>query len=498
MAVTEKSTPKSRRTKLVHRVNPDAAGIDLGSRSHYVAVPEDRDAIPVREFGCFTSDLQEMVDWLKSCGITTVAMEATGVYWVPVHQILERAKFDVVLVNAKDHQNLPGRKTDVQDCQWIQHLHELGLVRGSFRPEDSICVLRSYVRHRDTLVAEASRHIQRMQKALEQMNLQLHKVLSNVAGVTGMSMIKAIVAGERDPAVLVKLRHAGCRKDREVYIKALTGDYREEHLFCLGHELALYEEVQKKIAETEEKMQQCFAAYDQKNADAASASTAVSEGQADAASAAGSNDTAIGLQANARGKLDTSVNAPKRKPGARKGPGEEQNLRAMLSQMTGVDLTRIDGLGTTTVQKIISEVGVDMTKWPTEKHFASWLRLSPNNKITGGRVQSGRTLPTRNRAAASFRMAAFTLANSKSALGAYYRRTRAKKGGAHAVAATAHKLAKLVYRMLKSGEAYVDKGMDYYEQKYRSRMIKGAVGRLQSLGLGVTLTQNQALTGTVS
>jgi hypothetical protein len=440
--------PRSKQRRL-RQVHPDAAGIDLGAREHYVAVPEDRDAHPVRHFSCFTPDLFAMADWLESCGIKTVAMEATGVYWIPVFQILEGRGFEVVLVNAKHFKSVPGRKSDVQDCQWLQHLHESGLLAGSFRPADTVCVLRSYMRQRATLVKDSSRHVQRMQKALDQMNLHLHKVIRDITGETGKKIIRAIIDGERDPARLAAFKNYRVRASFDTIAKALTGDYREEHLFCLRQEFELYEMLQRAIAACDEAIMRQWNSF--------------------------------------TAKADPSA-APAPKSRAKNTPERLQIFRA-----TGVDLTAIDGMNALTVQTIVAEVGFDMTKWKNEKQFASWLRLCPNNVITGGNVKRSRTQPTTSRAANAFRIAAWTLSNSNSYLGAYYRRMRAKKGAQHAITATAHKLARIFYRMLRYGRQYVDLGANYYQQKYKERILNSSLRRIRELGIEVQILEKPAV-----
>lgn len=435
-------------------LHPNAAGIDLGSKEHWVALPPGRSQ-QVRPFGCFTEDLQEMAAWLQSHGVDTVAIESTGVYWVPVFQMLEKHGLDVQLVNAKHFKAVPGRKTDVQDCQWLQLLHETGMLRGSFRPADAICVIRSYVRQRDTLVSESSRHTQRMQKALEQMNVQLHKVLSDVTGETGLAIIKAILDGERDPQVLAAFRNHRCRRSPAEIAKALVGDWREEHLFCLQQELAAYEFVQTQIAACEQAALQALGAL---------------EAKAEAA------------------------NLPK----TTKRKNAETPTREALFIATGVDLTKISGLAGTTVQTIIAEIGVDATRWPNEKAFASWCGTAPKNKITGGKRYKAAKQSGSSRVAQAFKMGAQALANSQTALGAFYRRMRARKGPTFANAATANKLAKLFYRMLRYGEAFVEQGADYYETKYKERVVRGAIEKLRRLGYSVQVQETPRLTEAVT
>lgn len=332
-------------------INPNTAGIDIGSREHYVCVPADRDDKNVRKFAAFTSDLKEMATWLKQCGIKTIAMESTGVYWIPVFQILETSGFEVILVNARHVKNVPGRKTDVKDCQWLQQLHSYGLLSGSFRPKDQICELRAFTRQRDRLTKSAATHVTRMQKALNEMNIQLHHVISDITGLTGMNIIKAIIAGERDANKLAAFRNYRIKSDEKTIIKALEGDYRKEHLGVLKQELETYEFYLKQIRECDEAIEVCYKEFDKR-----------------------SDDNLINGK-----KPKKNKNSPK------------FDLQQSLYNTAGVDCTQIPGLSELSVQTIISEVGLDMDKWSTEKHFVSWLGLSPANKITGGKVFDTRT-----------------------------------------------------------------------------------------------------------
>jgi transposase len=431
-------------------VYSDAAGIDIGSETHYVCVPVDRDTQPVRKFGCFTQDLHMLAGWLERCNIKSVAMESTGVYWIPLFQVLESHGFEVILVNARHVKNVPGRKTDVQDCQWLQQLHSYGLLRGSFRPADEICVLRSYIRQRENLTRSTSSHIQRMQKALTQMNLQLHKVISDITGVTGIKIIEAILDGERDPQVLASLRGSRIKSSEEEIAKALEGEYREEHLFSLKQEFALYKIYQEKITECDNQIVQYYQKIDS--------------------------------------KIDTSAQ-PLEQPKIKKKEPKTQpkfDMRNELYRITGVDLTKIPGLETLTLQTITSEIGLDMNKWPTEKHFTSWLGLSPANKITGEKIFSARTRKVVNRAATAFRLSAFSLGKSKTALGAYYRRLRSRLGAPKAITATARKIACLFYRAMKFGIAYVEKGIDFYEKNYQDQIVKNLSQKAKKLGFVLT------------
>lgn len=428
-------------------ININAAGIDIGSEEHWVAVPEDRDEEPVRRFGCFTSDLHAMAEWLKQCGIETVAMESTGVYWIPLFQILETQGFDVKLVNARHVKNVPGRKTDVQDCQWLQQLHTYGLLSGSFRPEDSICVLRSYWRHRDNLIRYAAAHIQHMQKALTEMNLQLHKVISDITGVTGMRIIQAILDGERDPVKLAQMRDPRIKSSEEKIAKALEGDYRQEHLFALKQSLELYSHYHQQVQACDQQIEAYLSELDS--------------------------------------KFDTDCEPKPKKGRSKNDPSFD--LATHLYRLTGVDFTEIDGLNVLTVHTVLSEVGLNPEAFGTEKRFASWLGLCPENRITGGQLKGSKTRKVVNRASKAFRLAANSLKNSPSALGGYYRRMRARLGPAKAITATAHKLARIFFHLWKNGGSYQDLGAEYYEQKYKERILKNMKRRAKQLGFELTL-----------
>ena len=433
---TARTQPPSTPLRVVHS---HAAGIDLGARSHFVALPPGRSEEAIREFGCFTEDLESMATWLLEHGITTVAMESTGVYWVPVFEVLERRGLDVQLVSTKHLKSVPGRKTDILDAQWIQHLHECGLLRGSFRPPDEICVVRGLIRHKATLIEESARRIQRMQKALDQMNVQLHKVVSDITGKTGMAIIKAIIEGEREPEKLAAHRNYRCKRDAATLSKALVGNWREEHLFCLEQDVAAYEFIQKQIEACD----------------------------------------AQALEAWRRME-------PKAKPeDAPKPKSHHANAavhRALFST-TGVNLASLPGFSTENLQTLIAEIGVDMTKWTSAKAFANWATLAPRNNISGGKRRRSIGPIRAHRVAQCFRVAAQTLANSKTSLGAFYRRMRGRKGAALANHATAHKLAKLLYTLLSRGDAYVERGVGDYEKRYRERLIGNSIRQLQRLGI---------------
>ena len=436
----------------LQQLNLFSAGIDIGSKSHFVAVPEGTDEKPVREFACFTADLHRLVDWLVSCLVTTVVMESTGTYWIPLFEILESRGLEVKLVNARHVKNVPGRKTDVLDCQWLQQLHTYGLLEGAFRPPEQVCALRAYIRHRMNQVRYCAAHIQHMQKALIQMNLLLHNVVSDITGVTGMQIIKAILAGERNTQVLAGMRDRRCKNSIATIAKSLEGNYRPEHLFSLKQAVETFEFYQSQIAKCDQEIEALLVTFDAKVAD--------------------SPPTNSGTEADTLSKAVF-------------------NLKDELYRVTGVDLTKIDGIDSTTVLKIISEIGVDMDRWKSEKHFASWLGLSPGSKVTGGKRLSGKTKPVVNRAATALRMAASTLYRSKCALGAYYRRMKARLGAPKAITATAHKLARLIYSMLKHGQEYTDLGQDYYEQQYKSRAVKSLKSRARELGFELIESNKQ-------
>lgn len=431
----------------LQHVNLDAAGIDIGSDRHVVAVPPGRDDVSVREFGAFTSDLNALADWLTKCGITTVAMESTGVYWIPLFEILERRGFEVKLVDARQVKNVSGRKSDVLDCQWLQQLHTYGLLAGAFRPSDEICVVRGYMRQREMLVQASSMHIQHMQKALQQMNLLLHNVVSDITGVTGMKIITAIIAGERDPKVLARHRDQRCHSSAETIAKSLVGNYREEHLFALTQAVSLYETYQAKIVECEIAIARYLSQQPNRTDEPPPPGT-----------------KSVRNRDRLRGGVD---------------------IRAELFRMTGVDLFAVPGLGADTLLTLLGEVGTDITPWKSEKHFTSWLALCPGTNKSNGKVLSRKTKRSANRAAAAFRIAAASLTRSKTALGAFYRRIRTRVGPAQAITATARKLAVLYYSLLKHGSSYVEIGQAAYEHNYQQRRLNTI--QKQALTMGYQL-----------
>lgn len=440
---------------LLQHVNANAAGIDCGAREHYVAVPPDRDGCPVRAFKTFTADLHRLADWLVACGVTTVAMEATGVYWIPIYEILEARGVVPVLVNAHHVRNVPGRKSDVTDCEWLRELHSVGLLRGSFRPDEAMVALRSYLRHRESLTQCAATFVLRMQKELAQMNLQLHVVLSDITGQTGMAILRDIVAGQTDPRQLAQHRDRRCQASQEQIEAALTGNYSPQHLFPLKQNLELFTAVQRQITEC---------------------------------------DAAIEAQLRSIPALRAPL-APLAK--ARKGHRAKNeplfDVRPCLHQLLGLDLTQIDAIGPATALRLISEIGTDMTRWPSPHHFTSWLTLAPRNKISGGRLLSSRTPPSANRAAATLRMAAMNVGRSQTALGAFYRRLAARIGKAKAITATARKLAILVYRTLKGDFAYHDPGAAAYDSLARETALRHLRRRAKTLGCTLLNTQTGEL-----
>src|SRR5436853_5861135 len=432
-------------------IHPDAAGIDIGNESHYAAVPPSRDSQSVREFGCTTAELKAMAAWLKQCRIRTVAMQSTGVYWVAVYDILEQAGLDVYLVNARDRKNLPGRKTDVQESQWLMKLHTYGLLRNSFRPSQEIRVMRTYWRQRNDLVQSAGRHILRMQKALTQMNIQLANVLSDVSGATGQAIIKAILAGEHDPYKLAAFRDPRVQASEEQIAQSLEGNWQPDLLFLLNQEQDGYQFCQKQMAECDRQLAQ----YLQQREDRSQGAPLPEE--------------------KCKGRLKKkSANKPR------------FDLREGLFRMTGTDLTRIDGIDVMTVFFFKQKTAYEMSKWKTENHFVSWLRLCPDNRISGAKVIGKGRLPTNNPISIALKMAASTLRLSKTYLGAQFRRLRTRLGAPIAIKAMAAKLARLVYRMLRYGMKYVDQGAAFYELKHRQLQVQQLKWKAAKLGYKVT------------
>lgn len=446
-----KASTKSRKSRrnisLLQRINPDVAGIDCGASEHYVAVPTDRDEESVRSFPTFTRDLHRLADWLQKCGVRSVAMEATGVYWIPLYELLEKRGFEVLLVNARHVKNVAGRKSDVLDCEWLRELHSVGLLRGSFRPADAIVVLRGYLRHRDTLVAAMSGITQRMQKALVQMNVRLGEVLTDITGKTGMAIMQDIVEGRVNPKQLARRRDGRCKATEEEFVAALTGNYRPEHVFALKQNLDLYAYYASQLAECDEAIE-------------------------------GYLNTLAAQNPEQKEPLQ-----PLRKKKSRPRPQEPSfDMREYLYQIHGVDLSQIDGIGPYQALRLTSEIGTDMSRWPTAHHFTAWLTLAPQNKVSGGRLLSSTTRSSANRAKGMFRMIAMSVVRTDTALGAFYRRLSSRIGKAKAITATARKVAILVYRMLKGEITYQDPGPDAYAQRQRTKALRNLKKRAKSLG----------------
>jgi transposase len=451
---------------LVQTLNPHAAGIDLSDDEHWVAVPEgsvpdrpqrQRDQLPsrVRRFGTCTADLRDLADWMRKAGVDTVAMEATGVYWIPLYDLLESEGFRVLLVDPHQVCNAPGRpKTDVKDCMWIQRLHSLGLLTAAFRPEEPIRVLRSYQRHRHSLIEDQSRFILRMQKALEQMNVKLTETIQDIMGVTGLAIIKAILAGERDPQKLAGLRQPGCKHPTAQFARALEGTWQQEHLFALKQSLELYEYFGKQLAECDRRIEEQ-------------------------------------IKTLARPEKPGPLPPPSKPRRSRRQNDLHFEARRLLYEMAAVDLTAIEGIDVNTAFVVLSEIGTDMSHWHSERAFGAWLGLAPNPRKTGGKLKSARTRPGVNRAAQALRVAAQTLHKSKSALGAFFRRIAARRGVPKATTATAYKLARIIYAMLKHGQEYVKKAMDEYEAEYRERLVRNLKKKAAELGFELKEKEQQ-------
>lgn len=428
-------------------IEPSAAGIDVGATEIYVCVPADRDQKPVRRFATFTEDLQAMAAWLSGCGVVTVAMESTGVYWIPVYEVLEAAGLRVCLVNSRHVKHVPGRKSDVSDCQWLQYLHSVGLLEASFRPESAICALRALNRHRASLVEVASVHVQHMQKALTQMNLQLHHVLSDITGKSGLAILDAILAGKRDAAQLAELADGRVHADRATVIKSLVGHYRSEHLFTLRQSLEAYRQYQKMLADCDREIEQHMGQLPSQG-----------NGGAPPPSIAG------------RGR------------GKRRKNQFHFDMGGELYRVLGTDLTSVPGLNALTAHTLVSEIGTDVTRFANAGAFASWLALCPNNKKSGGKVLSSTTRKSKSRAGKALRVAAQALHKSQSYLGSYYRRMRARLGAPQAITAAAHKLARIVYHLISTRTPYDESVFAREEEKHNLRYQNRLHKQAQALG----------------
>jgi transposase len=436
-------------TEPLQIVYPHAAGLDIGSTEIMVAIPPDRGGETVRGFGTYTPDLKSLADWLAEQGVTHVAMESTGVYWIPIYELLEERGFEVIVVNARHIKHPPGRKSDVLDCQWIQRLHSYGMLSGSFRPGADMGTLRAYLRHRDNLIGDRAKHIQYMQKALLQMNLQLGQVLSDLTGQTGMDILRAIVAGERDPLVLAQLRRGKCKHSREDLIKALTGHYRQEHLFVLKQALTLYDSFSERLQECDQEIERLLDEITPELPD----------------------------------DFPPLPPDPKHNSHCKNAPGYD--ARQSMCALTGVDLTAIPGMNENLLQKTLSEVGLDMSRFPTVKHFCSWLGLAPHNAISGGRVLYSHTLQNHNRAGQAFRMAAQAVSRGKTVYSKFYRRVHARSGPREAIAATAHKIARTFYFMLKRGQPFHELDLHTYLKVQRQKDIHRLLVKAAKLGFSL-------------
>jgi transposase len=442
-------TPARLRIDHLPTVFPNAAGLDIGSAEIVAALPPDRDVTPVRTFPTFTADLHQLVTWLLDHHIDTVAMESTGVYWIPIYEMLEAAAIRVYLVNARHFKIVPGRKSDYNDAQWLQKLHALGLLTGSFRPDDEMCVLRSFLRHRAQLIEHRSPHILHMQKALKLMNIQLPEVLSDMTGVTGMAILRAIVAGERRSDVLAKLRRPGCRRTEHDIIQALTGTWRDEHVFVLAQSLDLYDFYTTKITECDHRLDQQFSSM--------------------------------------KPRFDIEGEPPppptsrtKKNSNSKNQPA--YNVRAHLVRLLGIDLVDIIGISESLAQTVISEIGTDMSRFPSSKNFCSWLGLAPHNDISGGKVLRSRVMKVHNRAGQALRQAAQSCSRSHSIFGAFYRARSARSSSEEAVVATAHKIARVIYHMLTCHEAFKPESIRAFDQKRQERDVKHLQKKAKALG----------------
>jgi transposase len=433
-------------------INPDAAGADIGAREIVVCVPPGRDERPVRSFATFTEDLEALAGWLKQCGVTTIAMESTGMYWIPLFQILERHGIDARLVNARHVKHVPGRKSDVSDAQWLQYLHSVGLLRGSFRPPQQICAMRSLTRHRDSLLGQAADQVRHMHKCLDQMNLQIHHVISDLTGATGMAILEAILAGERDPRVLARHRDARIKVSEQTIQKSLCGDWREEHLLVLRLAFATWKHLRAQIEELDTDIQRRVRALD-----------------------SGLDETTQPLTAPPNAKR-------KRGKGGANDPAGAEGLRQEFYRVLGTDLTAIPAIAVLTVQGLLSEVGHDLSRFKDAHHFASWLGLCPGTKISGGKVLDARSRQGKPRLALLLRQAAQSLHRSNSALGARYRRMRSRLGTPKALTAMAHALARIIHRLVTRREAYDDSIFADMEAQHAVRQHQRMLRQAQSMG----------------
>lgn len=433
------------------QVHAHAAGVDVGAHEIMVCVAGGEEMQIVRSFGSYTVDLQAIGIWLAEHGVQTVAMESTGVYWIPLFEELERRGFHCHLISSRSLRRVPGRKSDVVDCQWIQTLHSYGLLESSFRPEADLVALRTLLRHRAQLIQHRSPHVLHMQKALLQMNIQLSQALSDVSGETGQAIIRAIVAGERDPHKLAGMRNYRCKKDEQEIAKALTGTWRGEHLFILKQALELYDFYTRQLEECDAEIERTYSLV------------------------------------RPEWKVEEKQDMPESKRNSHsKNTPKNVQVRKHLKRICGVDLTAVHGVSASLAQTIVLEVGTDMQKFPTEKHFCSWLGLAPKKEISGGKVLKNKTLKTHNRAGQAFRMAAGSVMRADCVFGAFYRRQKARLGPAQAAVATAHLIARVVYKMLKYQVEYEPLSVAQYEQHYREQQLKYLHKKAAKFGFQLT------------
>ena len=461
-----KKNTKSSKTKpaSLSQLNPKCAGIDIGAAELFVCIAKNSFEQEVRSFSTFTADIKRMIEWLKKNNIESVAMESTGVYWIPPYEFLEEAGFEVLLVNARFFKAVPGRKTDVQDCQWIQQLHSYGLLRGSFRPSNEIIPLRAYVRQRSRLFESAAIQVQLMHKALALMNIQLNHAISDLTGLSGMNIIQAILRGERDPEALSELCAGRCRKNKKLIAEALEGNYRKEHIFSLQLAYEAYEFFHKQILTCEQAIQEILESIQSKEP---------------------IRELKNSIQCSTTTEEQKATLSRKKKTSVKKSYNRSPyyfHASDAIRKVTRADLTTIPGIDANTAMKILSEIGTDISCWRSAKAFASWLGLCPGNKVSGGKVLSSKTKPSDNKVAQALRMAAATLYRSNCYLGAFYRRMRARLGSPKAITATAHKLAKILYRMLVNGEDYRELGENYYEQQHQERVVGNLKRRAKEMG----------------
>lgn len=452
--VTTKSQTLTVKNQRLSMVDPSVAGIDIGANSIFVCAGFANGTQQVREFSTFTADLKAMAKWLQESNIASVAMESTGVYWIAPYDILAEAGFEVLLVNPRTIKAINRKKTDVMDCQWIQELHSYGLLKGSFRPNDHGVAFRGYVRQRARLIKDAAIQIQLMHKALTQMNIQLRQVLSDIAGLTGLLIIRSIVAGEHDPKALAKHRHSNCRRSEQDIVKALEGNFRPELVFALQQALEAYDFFHKQVAVCDQKIKEFIENWDDRSG-------------------------------NSITKSEEALFCPE------KLDVDPKKAVAKLTHILGVDLTRIPGLNGNLLIQIIGEIGTDMSRWPSAKHFSSWLGLCPENKISGGKVLDNKTRPVANKAAQALRIAANTLYRSKTCIGAFLRRMRARLGTPKAITATAHKLAIIMYTMITEKKQFIEFGQDAYEQRHKDRAIAKLKRKASELGYDLVVKNTE-------